>query len=115
MARNQRYKRAYTTVPGNYPPGWRIVRQDDIANAVARITEYLKEIKKQIPQLLVPLDVRFENGEFTRTYHFGGNTVTENDIKNPLLFFDAGSKNGLDLLLEKTELKKFESKKMRRR
>jgi len=116
MAKQQRrYKRVYTTRPGNYPPGWRVVREEDIANAVGRIAEYLKKIKKQIPDLIVPLDVRFEQGNFTRTYHFGGNVVIENDVDRASLVFDTGSKHALDLLLEESELKIFESKRMRRR
>lgn len=110
----QRHKRTYTTRAGNYPSGWRVVREEDIANAVSRIAEYLKKVKKQIPKLIVPLDIRFEEGKYSRAYHFGGNIVTEKDTGRASLIFNAGSKQGLDLLLEKSELKVFESKRRRK-
>ena len=112
----QRYKRTYTAREGNYPSGWRVVSEEDIANAVGQISEYLKKIEKQIPKLIIPLDVRLEERGFSRVYHFGGNTVTENDIDSAAtLIFDAGSKQGLTALLRRAELMVFESQENKKK
>jgi hypothetical protein len=107
-----RFTRVFTSLPGRYPTKYRVVPEEVIPDAYGKIKEHFREIKKQVPrELMVLLDVRFEKGDYNRSCHFGGNSVTQNDFGSDSLVFDAGSKQALEYLLRVADLKRFEPKK----
>jgi len=107
-----RFTRIYTSIEGRYPSRYRVVPEDVIPDAYGRITEEFRRFKKLVPKgLMVLLDVRFEKGDYSRSCHFGGNSVTQNDFGSDSLVFNAGSQQALEYLLKVSDLKRFEPKK----
>ncbi len=110
----ERHKRIYAIEINNNPPGWIVVQPEDIANAVARVSDYLKDLSSSLSEAQkTMLGVRKIDLPYQITYQFGENCVIEcfpGYVGEPSLIINTGSREGLETLLKISELGKFEPK-----